>query len=126
MRKLAYSEKVIGCQPMAHEAFAFLFAPLATLPGVGEARAALLARAVGGERVVDLLLHLPESYVDRRKRQKIAELAAGSVATMVVEVVRREPPERPRQPWRVVVADASGFAELVYFSKPVLWERFAP
>lgn len=126
MCKLAYSEKEIDCQPMAHEALAFLIAPLATLPGVGEARAALLARAVGGERIIDLLFHLPESYVDRRKRQSVAELTAGSVATLMVEVVRCEPPERPRQPWRVVVADASGFAELVYFSKPVLWERFAP
>jgi ATP-dependent DNA helicase RecG len=39
-----------------------LFAPLTTLDGVGEARAALIARAAGGSRVVDLLFHLPESW----------------------------------------------------------------
>ncbi len=32
-----------------------------------------------------------------------------------MEVVRHEAPANPRQPWRVVVTDGSGFAELVFF-----------
>jgi ATP-dependent DNA helicase RecG len=42
-----------------------LLAPLGSLPGVGPALAARLKQAVGGERVVDLLLHLPERHVQR-------------------------------------------------------------
>ena len=37
------------------------------------------------------------------------------MATLAVEVVRHEPPANPRQPWRVVVTDGTGFAELVFF-----------
>ncbi len=92
-----------------------LFAPLTRLPGIGPALAPLLARAVGGERVIDLLFHLPESYLDRRARPTIAQAQAGQVATLAVEVVRHEPPANSRQPWKVVVTDGSGFAELVFF-----------
>ncbi|MBY0335200.1 MAG: ATP-dependent DNA helicase RecG [Acetobacteraceae bacterium] len=42
-----------------------LLAPLSTLPGVGPKRAALLAEAAGGDRVRDLLFHLPERHAVR-------------------------------------------------------------
>ncbi len=93
-----------------------LFAPLTSLRGIGPALAGLIAKAAGGERVIDLLFHLPNSYVDRRDRPTIATARPGQTATLAVEVVRHEAPVRPRQPWRVIVRDASGFAELVFFS----------
>ena len=74
-----------------------------------------MARAVGGGRVIDLLFHLPESYVDRRARATIKGAVPGQIATLAVEVVRIEPPGTGRQPTRVVVTDGTGFAELVYF-----------
>ncbi len=42
-----------------------LLAPLAELPGVGPIIARRLKEAVGGERVLDLLFHLPERYAQR-------------------------------------------------------------
>ena len=39
----------------------------------------------------------------------------GSVATLAVEVVRHERPETSRQPWRIIVRDDTGTAELVFF-----------
>ncbi len=92
-----------------------LFEPLASLRGVGPAVAGLIARVVGGERVIDLLFHLPETYLDRRIRPTIAEARPGTVATLAVEVLRHDRPANPRQPWRVVVKDATGLAELVFF-----------
>ena len=96
-----------------------LFAPLTRLPGIGPALAPLLARAVGGDRVIDLLFHLPESYLDRRLRPTIAqarsEALPGQLVTLAVEVVRHEKPATSRQPWKVVVTDGTGFAELVFF-----------
>ena len=81
--------------------------------------AGLLKRAIGGERVIDLLFHLPEGYLDRRARptlkQALQRAKPGQVATLAIEVVRHEPPGNPRQPWRVVVTDGTGFAELVFF-----------
>ena len=46
-------------------AVAALSAPLSALPGVGPAVAKRLREAVGGDRVLDLLFHLPERYASR-------------------------------------------------------------
>lgn len=94
-----------------------LFEPLTALRGVGEAVARLIARAAGGARVIDLLFHLPESWIDRRTRLTLEEALPGMVATIAVEVVRIEPPANARQPTRVVVQDESGFGELVFFRR---------
>ncbi len=85
------------------------------LRGVGGNVGALLARVTGGTTVLDLLFHLPESYVDRRYRPTIKTAQPGQVATLQVEVVRHEEPANPRQPWRVIVTDGTAFAELVFF-----------
>jgi ATP-dependent DNA helicase RecG len=84
---------------------------------VGETLAGLIARAAGGRRVIDLLVHLPESWIDRRNRTTIAAAPAGQVVTVEAEVQRVEPGRTARQPTRVVVSDGSGFAELVFFRR---------
>ena len=101
---------------MQHDPLPPLFSPLATLKGVPPAVAALLAKAAGGGgRVIDLLFHLPESHLDRRQLLTIAQARPGQLATLAVEVVRHDRPGNPRQPWRIVVTDGTGFAELVFF-----------
>ncbi len=100
---------------MQHDSLVPVFAPLTSLRGIGPALATLLARACGGERVLDLLFHLPASYLDRRERPTIAQAQPGHIVTLEVELVRHERPVRPRQPWRLVVRDATGFAELAFF-----------
>ena len=92
-----------------------IFAPLTRLRGIGPALAPLLARAIGGDRVVDLLFHLPDSYLDRRLRPRIADALPGQIVTLEVEVVRHDPPANSRQPWKVLVTDGSGFFDLVFF-----------
>ena len=94
-----------------------LFEPLTALRGVGAPTAALIARAAGGARVIDLLFHLPESWIDRRARTSIAAAVPGSLATLEVEVVRIDPPGSARQPTKAVVTDGSGFADLVFFQR---------
>src|SRR4051794_40510296 len=77
--------------------------------------AAAIARAAGGNQVIDLLFHMPESYLDRTARPTIKAAKPGTVATLAVEVVRHERPATSRQPWRIIVKDDTGVAELVYF-----------
>jgi ATP-dependent DNA helicase RecG len=115
MDAVSYSPVTTTCQPLQDDLLAPLRAPLITLRGIGPALAALLARATGGDRVIDLLFHLPESYLDRRDRPTIARARAGEVATLAVEVMRHEQPANSRQPWKVVVGDGTGFMELVFF-----------
>jgi ATP-dependent DNA helicase RecG len=92
-----------------------LFAPLTSLRGIGPAVAGLIARVAGGNRVIDLLFHMPESYLDRSARPTIRTAKPGTVATLAVEVVRHERPANSRQPWRIIVKDDTGTAELVFF-----------
>ncbi len=97
-----------------------LFAPLSRLPGIGAATSARLARVAEGERLRDLLFTLPLAYTDRSLRPSLHALLTGAVppgavATVTVEVVRQEAPAGPRQPWRVLVTDGTGFAEIVLF-----------
>ena len=73
---------------MDHDPLTPLFSPLTTLKGVGPTVGALIAKVAGGERVIDLLFHLPESYLDRRQRPTIAQARPGQIATLAVEVVR--------------------------------------
>ncbi|MGE0224327.1 MAG: ATP-dependent DNA helicase RecG [Acetobacteraceae bacterium] len=100
---------------MQTDPIAPLFAPLTSLRGIGPAVAKLIARVAGGERVIDLLFHMPDSYLDRRAQPTIREARPGMVATLAVEVVRHDKPANTRQPWRIVVKDTTGFAELVFF-----------
>ena len=58
-------------RPVDAETLAPLFAPLTSLHGIGPAAAGLIARAAGGDRVIDLLFHMPESYLDRSARPTI-------------------------------------------------------
>ncbi len=94
-----------------------LLAPATTLRGVGDDLSAKLARATGGTRVLDVLFHLPESFIDRRERPTIRDARPGQIVTLAVEIVSREAPQNARQPWRVIVKDDTGFAELVYFKQ---------
>ena len=100
---------------MEPDSLAPLFAPLTDLRGVGPTLAALVKRACGGDRVIDLLFHLPESFVDRRERLALRALVPGKMATVAVDVVRIEPPANARQPTKAIVTDGTAFSELVFF-----------
>ena len=100
---------------VTNELLAPLREPLAVLPGVGPRLAALLGKLVGGGTVRDVLFHLPVDFLDRRASPSVADAVPGTVATLRVQVFRHEAPAKPKQPWRVVIGDDSGFAEIVLF-----------
>lgn len=79
-----------------------------------------IARLVGGDRLLDLLFHLPESYVNRQARQTVAEAEAGRIATIALEI-RRVSAQVRRGPWRAVGHDATGPLEIVLFN-PRPWQ----
>ena len=71
-----------------------LFAAITTLPGVGPKQDKLFRYLLGREetpRLVDLLLHLPASVIDRRARPKIRDVVPGTVVTLEVTVDRHRP-----------------------------------
>ncbi len=62
--------------PPGAEMLGPLLAPLTDLRGVGPGLARLIAEAAGGDRVLDLLFHLPERVVLRRRIDDPAEAPA--------------------------------------------------
>lgn len=109
-----------------------LFAPVTSLPGVGPKQDKLLRYLLGRNetpRLVDLLLHLPVSVIDRRTRPKIAEAVPGTVVTLEVSVDRHRPapPGRSRAPHLVYASDETGDVILTYFrAQPGYVEKILP
>ena len=97
-----------------------LFAALTVLPGVGPKFEKLYQRLLGRDsppRVIDLVFHLPSGAIDRRARPKLNEVVPDTIATVAVTVERHRPnpPNRPRAPYQIVVADETGTLTLTYF-----------
>ncbi|MFO1183856.1 MAG: ATP-dependent DNA helicase RecG [Bauldia sp.] len=109
-----------------------LFAPVSSLPGVGEKTAGLFSRLLGTEeeaRVADLLFHLPVALIDRRRRPGIALSGEGGVVTLRVRIDRHQPSPRGigRIPYRVLAQDDTGEIALVFFHAERSWlERSLP
>lgn len=92
-----------------------LFKSVTTLTGVGPRVASGIERLTGGDRILDLLFHLPSGVIDRRYAPTLAEATPGRVATLTVRVLKHEKPNNRRQPYRVRTGDETGEITLVYF-----------
>src|SRR6202171_2334838 len=109
-----------------------LFAPVTSLAGVGPKQDRLLRYLLDREetpRLVDLLLHLPASVIDRRARPKIRDAVPGTVVTLEVIVDRHPPtPARNRRaPPLVYASDETGDVVLTYFrAQPGYVEKLLP
>ena len=109
-----------------------LFALVTSLPGVGPKQDKLFRYLLGREetpRLIDLLLHLPSSVIDRRARPKIRDAVPGTVVTLEVTVDRHRPspPRNARAPYLVYASDDTGDVVLTYFrAKADYIERLLP
>jgi ATP-dependent DNA helicase RecG len=109
-----------------------LFAPVTSLPGVGPKQDKLLRYLLSRDetpRLVDLLLHLPSSVIDRRARPKIRDAAQGTMVTLEVTVDhhRPPPPRNLRAPYLVHASDETGDVVLTFFrAKPGYVEKLLP
>jgi len=103
-----------------------VFAPVASLPGVGPKNAKLFDKLLDrpqGARVIDVLFHLPYAALDRRARPKIRDAKLDAIATLEVRVVEHRPPpsRRSKAPYKVLVEDDTGDVELVFFLANLDW-----
>ncbi|MGP8122912.1 MAG: ATP-dependent DNA helicase RecG [Xanthobacteraceae bacterium] len=97
-----------------------LFALVTTLSGVGPKQDKLfryLLERSHTPRLVDLLLHMPTSVIDRRARPLIRDVVPGTVVTLEVTVDRHRPspPGRSRAPYLVYASDGTGDVVLTFF-----------
>jgi ATP-dependent DNA helicase RecG len=109
-----------------------LFAPVTSLAGVGPKQDKLFRYLLSRDdtpRLVDLLLHLPTSVIDRRARPRIRDAVPGTVVTLEVTVDRHRPAPggRSRAPYLVYASDDSGDVVLTYFrAQPGYVEKLLP
>ncbi|MFC7497621.1 ATP-dependent DNA helicase RecG [Enterovirga sp. GCM10030262] len=94
-----------------------LFAEVEVLKGIGPTLAKPLKR-LGLDRIVDILFHLPVSWIDRKRVEMLDMADAGSVVSVVVTAVDYRQ-GGPRSPFRVLATDRSGnYLTLTYFRNP--------
>lgn len=94
-----------------------LFAEVEVLKGIGPQLAKPLHR-LKLDRVIDILFHLPVSWIDRKRVTRLDEADVGRVIT--VELTARDYRQAGgRGPFRVYAADAGGdYVTLTYFNNP--------
>ncbi|MCS0496596.1 ATP-dependent DNA helicase RecG [Ancylobacter sp. MQZ15Z-1] len=107
------------------------FAAITDLTGIGPKLARPFERLLGregGARVLDLLLHLPASTIDRRSRPTLSQVVPDTVVTLEVRVDRHAPtPRGSRAPYRIYAHDETGDIVITYFKGDRNWlERLLP
>ncbi|MEQ8736344.1 MAG: ATP-dependent DNA helicase RecG [Rhodospirillaceae bacterium] len=93
-----------------------LFASVETLAGVGS-RIAKLLEKLAGNRLIDLIWHLPNGIIDRRFAPKVGDAPAGRICTLTVKVLSHSPPpnRNSRLPYKVICGDDTGRITLTFF-----------
>lgn len=92
----------------------FLRNPITSLQGVGVKRRPLFERLLG-TRVMDALMHLPCSLINRRLVKSVSLAKAGETITVMGEVKAHHPPSYARKPYSVSCFDGASFFDLVFF-----------
>ncbi len=83
-----------------------LFKATSSIKGIGERHTKLLENLVG-DRLVDLLWHLPSGLIDRRYSPLLREAVAGRICTLQVKIIEHITPKTKKQPYRVVVEEVN-------------------
>jgi ATP-dependent DNA helicase RecG len=93
-----------------------LFAEVEVLKGIGPALAKPLHR-LKLDRVVDILFHLPVSWIDRKRVETLDEADVGQV--IIVALTARDYRQGGRGPLRIFAEDGRGnYVTLTYFNNP--------
>ncbi|SCA54812.1 ATP-dependent DNA helicase RecG [Candidatus Terasakiella magnetica] len=92
-----------------------LFRPITALKGVGP-RISKLMEKITGEHIVDVMWHLPTSFIDRRFSPTIAEAPDNTVVTLEISVAKHFPSRNRRAPYKISCFDETGPMDLVFFN----------
>ena len=90
------------------------------IPGVGEARAKLLAKEIGVHTMRDMLYHFPFRYIDRSKVYPIGSLNEANTSSGYIQIRGKITGknffgEGRRRRFVIYLSDGTGKAELIWF-----------
>ena len=92
-----------------------LFSKINKLKGMGPKSLDKICNLIRGDRIIDLLFHLPNGIIDRTYRPKLRDAIAGKICTLKVRVVEHIAPKTNKQPYRVIVEDDTEQLTLIFF-----------
>lgn len=92
-----------------------LFKPASTLKGVGPRIAALLEK-LAGERIVDLVWHIPIGLLHRHRVSDLTDARTGELITTKIHVGRHKPSANRRAPYKIEATCHEKALTLVFFN----------
>ncbi|CAH57751.1 ATP-dependent DNA helicase RecG [Ehrlichia ruminantium] len=92
-----------------------LFSSIYMLPGISSVIGGLLKKLCGGDRIIDLLLHIPQSYIDRRTQ--LSEDSVGKIVTFVgIVKCHGFVGGRNKSQYKVILETNIGEISLIFFN----------
>ncbi len=98
-----------------------LFAPIESLKGIGD-KYGKLVKKLCGEKVIDILFHLPANIIDRTYAPPLSDAVEGRIWSGVVTVTEHQPPASRKHPYRIYCTDGTAEMVLVFFK---VYDSFA-
>ncbi|MCM1323680.1 MAG: ATP-dependent DNA helicase RecG [Acetobacter sp.] len=91
-----------------------LFSSITSLKGVGDKYARLI-KNLCGEKLLDILFHLPVNIIDRTYTLPLKEAQNGKIWTGIVTITEHQAPASRKHPYRVYCTDGTAELVLVFF-----------
>ncbi len=109
---------------MHNDFISFLKKDISSILNVGDKRAKLFIKS-GIKNYRDLLLHIPNDYIDRSYSPKIYDINNGDLVTLSLEVIEVDIIDKyySKIPSKILCKNQTGSIELIYFNKIPLYIR---
>ena len=91
-----------------------LFMQIDTLKGIG-AKYGRLIKNLCGEKIIDILFHLPVNIVDRTYTPPLSQAKDGKIWTGIVTITEHQPPATKKHPYRIYCTDGTAEMVLIFF-----------
>ncbi len=103
---------------MHNDFISFLKKDISSILNVGDKRAKLFIK-LGIKNYRDLLLHIPNDYIDRSYSPKIYDINNGDLVTLSLEVIEVDIRDKyySKIPSKILCKNQTGSIELIYFNK---------
>lgn len=100
---------------MRPEVLYSLFADISNLKGIGNKTYKLMQNLIGGNKIIDLMFHLPSNLIDRSYKPLLKDAIVGKICTIKAKVIEHIAPKSRKQPYKVIVDDGSEQLTLIFF-----------
>ncbi|MFT6332462.1 MAG: ATP-dependent DNA helicase RecG [Lentimonas sp.] len=92
-----------------------IFSNITIISGIGEKLSSFVARLIGGNRVIDLLLHKPSRIENKKFLPSLQEVENKDLIIVKTIVESHIKPATNRQPFKICCLSTSGYLTLTFF-----------